>query len=513
MRKIFFLFIIVVILVVFSGCSSTSKSDSTSSSDNENTSSSTAKEGIKIGINTDPTTLDPFVYSTTVDRILIKNIFNSLTSYDLDSLEINNELAKNIELSEDGLTYTIEIQDGVVFHNDKQLTTDDVKYSLEEAMKPEASRTASLLEHIDSIEVLDDIKFEIKLKQRDIDFLHSLADVHIAPNDDSIDHQANPIGTGPFVFQEWKHNEVIRLAKNDNYWKGDLPKLSSVEFRSIPDSSVKLMQLKNSQVDLIDRVPLSDVEALQSEGNVELNSIDPQVAISTHFLLMNNSKSPFNDKKFRQAVNYALNRQGMEDAMFGSFLATSSPVPETNSHYNPNITSYEMDVEKAKKLLEESVYDGEEVELLFHPIDTAYDMVAQFTEQSLKQIGINVKLSSVEIAQWTENVFDQKDYDLALTGIVPKPSIIDLLNHPFGKINGESIQWQNDAWYDKLVEAKEADPEKSEQLIQELQEEVLEESPSIIIGKNIEFTGSQLNVSGFKPHPQGALMLEEVEMQ
>lgn len=514
MKKLVFLPLIFVLIFSLVACGSQPEPEADSNVESSETvSDENDDKAFKVGMNADPTTLDPFVYSTTVDRVLIKNIFNSLVIYDLDTLQVKNELAKNIDISEDGLTYTIELEDNVVFHNDKPLTSDDVKYSIEQAMKPEASRTSSLLEHVENIETVDEGTLKIVLGKRDNEFLHSLTDVHIAPNDDTIEHASSPVGTGPFAFKEWNRNEAILLEKNENYWKEGLPKLARVEFRSIPDSSVKLMQLQNGQVDLIDIVPLSEVETVQNDENIEVDSFEPDIAIGTHFMLINNSKAPFNDKRFRQAINYALDRESMEKAMFGSFSATSSPIPTSYAEYNPDILTYEYDVEKATSLLNESSYKGEEVELLYHPIDVGYDMVAQFTEQSLNEIGINVKMKSVEIAQWTENVFNQKAFDLALTSIVPKPSVFDLLNHPYGKINGESIQWDNKEWYEKLNEAKEADPEQSYNLIQELQAEVLEESPAIIVGKNIEFNGRRTEVVGFKPHPQGALILEEVEVK
>src|SRR5690625_4320866 len=152
MRKMF-VYSLVFIFLLLVACSS----DDTLSTTKEevDVDTSATDDLLKVGINDDPTTLDPFVYSTTVDRIMIKNIFNSLTHYDLDTLEIKNELAKNIDISEDGLTYSVELHDNVVFHNDEQMVADDVKYSLERAMEPEASRTATLLEHINNIEIID----------------------------------------------------------------------------------------------------------------------------------------------------------------------------------------------------------------------------------------------------------------------------------------------------------------------------------------------------------------------
>lgn len=511
-----------LIFFVVSACSS---NDETSTENTENTSGnvndsndasqsedSDSQSGgtLKVGISADPTTLDPYVYSTTIDRQVFRQIFNNLYRYNLDSLMPENVLIESEEVSDDGKTFTMYLREGITFHNGKEMEAEDIKFSIEQAMRPEASRSASLLSGITAINIVDPLTVELKLENRDNILIHSLVDVYVTPNDDSIDHSLTPVGTGPFKFIEWRRNEQIVLEKNEDYWEDGYPKLDGVVFKTVPDSSVMALQLQSEQLDLIHPVGTSQAQQVMENPSTKMQEVNKESNTSSHLMVINNSKAPFDNKKFRQAVNYALDREKMEQSLFGTFVVRSSSIPESHTKYNSDAPIYRKDIDKAKQLLEESGYNGEEVELMYHNINMTYDIVAKIADQSLKDAGINVKLRGIEIAQWVENVFDKKEFDLALTGIIPKPEPVDLLNHPYGKINGESIQWANTAWYDKVTEVKTSSPEKADKLLDELQYEVLDESPAIIVGGMISGVGMSNDVQDFKGHPQTFLNLERV---
>lgn len=468
---------------------------------------------LKFAQNAEPTTLNPYVWSTFNDRNVFLSIFNSLMEYDPKTLKPVPGIIKEAKISGDGLVYDLTVQSGVTFHNGKTLTAEDVKYSLEKANAKEATRTTPLLTAIKDIKVVDETHLTVTLSKKDSLLLDSFVEVFVTPNDPAIDHTKSPIGTGPFVFEKWSRNEKIVLKKNANYWKKGLPYLDGIEILTVPDAEVKNLQLTNGQVDVIDIVPTSKVAEVGKNPNLILAKIEDDVTVGNHFLLMNNAKAPFNNAKFRQAVNYALDRNKMKQSLFGNFVVRSTPIPSGDPNFNANAAKYDKDINKAKELLKESGYNNEKITLVYHKIDLMYDTIAQITEQSLKELGLNVELKGVEIAQWVETVFNQKQFDMALTASTPKPNTVDMLNHMFGKQNGAALQWNSKAWLDKLLGVSQLSAEEGSKALKELQAEVLEQSPGIIVGGLVQAQGLSKKVHNFIASPQQKMNFETVWKQ
>lgn len=514
MRRMLNLLFIVLLSISVAACGAAKESGESGEQkpNAEAGNNATPKSGgtLRFAQNAEPTTLNPYIYSTFNDRNSFLPIFNSLMEYDPKTLKPVPGLIKEAKISGDGLVYELTVQSGVTFHNGKKMTADDIKYSLEKANAKEATRTNALLKSIKDIKVADETHLTVTLSNKDSLLLDSFVEVFVTPNDPSIDHTKNPVGTGPFVFEKWSRNEKIVLKKNANYWKQGLPYLDSIEILTVPDAEVKNLQLMNGQVDVIDIVPTSKVAEVSKNPNLILAKIDDEVTVANHFLLMNNSKAPFNNVKFRQAVNYALDRNKMKASLFGNFVVRSSPVPSGDPNYNSSVAKYDKDIEKAKQLLKESGYNKEKITLVYHKIDLMYDTIAQITEQSLKELGLNVELKGVEIAQWVESVFNQKQFDMALTGSTPKPNTVDMLNHMYGKQNGSAIQWSNKAWGDKLLGVSQLSPEEGSKALKELQAEVLDQSPGIIVGGLVQAQGLSKKVHGFIPSPQQKMYFESV---
>ncbi|NOU97846.1 hypothetical protein GC093_32140 [Paenibacillus sp. LMG 31456] len=507
MKKMIFLLLTVVLFIFLSACnSSTDKPMTDSKAGNE------PKSGgiLKFAQSAEPTTLDPYIWSIINDRNGFIQIFNSLMEYDPKTLQPVPGIVKETKLSEDGLTYDLIIVSDVMFHNGKKMTSDDVKYSLDRAMAKEAARTSTLLKSIKEVKVVDDTHLKVILSNKDSLLLDAFVEVFVTPNDPSISHSNHPVGTGPFIFDKWNRNEKIVLKKNPNYWKKGLPYLDGMEIVTIPDAEVKLLQLINGQVDVIENVPISKVTETSKNPNLSVARIADELTTANYFMLMNDSKTPFNNVKFRQAINYALDRAKMKQALFGNFVVRSTSVPSSNPNFNPDTIKYDKDLNKAKQLLKESGYNNEKLELIYHKNDMMYDIVAQIADQSLKELGVNVELKGIEIAQWVEKVFNKKQFDLALTSSVPKPNTIDMLYHMYGKQNGGAIQWNNKEWYDKLLSVSQMSTEEGKKALMDLQKVVLEESPGIIVGGFVQSAGLSIKTHGFIPSPQAKMYFESV---
>ncbi|MFC5651092.1 ABC transporter substrate-binding protein [Paenibacillus solisilvae] len=521
MKKSLVLLLSILLCISLAACTNDSKQTANNNSQPPSTQAATPTEGqatsgvktggiLKYAQSADPNTLDPYIYATEQDRNTFLTIFNSLMEYDPKTLKPVPGIIKEAKLSDDGLTYDLTIQSDVTFHNGRKLTADDVKFSLQKAMRPEATRTADLLKSIKDIKTVDDTHLTVSLSNRDNLLLDSFIEVFVTPNDPSIDQSKNPVGTGPFMFVQWNRNEKVVVKKNPNYWKKGLPYLDGIEFITVPDQDVKLLQLTNGQVDAIDVVPTSKVTEVSNNTNLQLSTVPVDLTVSDYILLLNNSKTPFNNLKFRQAVNYSLQRNKIKQALFGNFVVRSTSVPTGDSNYNPDTPQYQYDLTKAKALLKESGYNNEKLELLYHKIDISDDIISQIIEQSLQDLGINAELKGVEVAQWVDNVFNKKQFDMAITYTNPKPNTVDMLYHVYGAQNGAALQWDNKPWYDKLLSVRQLPSNEGSKVLKDLQAQVVDQTPNIVIGGHVLAAGLSKNVQGFIPDPQSKVYFESV---
>jgi len=515
MKRLFTSLSVLCIVVMLAACSGNGNSPGKSSGPSESGSTATsgASSGgiLKVALSAEPTAFNPYTWAQAIDRQVFLQIFNSLMEYDPVTFDVLPGLVKQADVSDDGLTYTLHLQEGVTFHNGKPMTGDDVKASIEKSQAEDAPRTNGLLKTIETITVDSDTQVTLKLSRPDSLLLDSLVEVYVTPNDPAIDHQQSPVGTGPFKFVSWNRNEKVVLTKYDKYWKAGLPKLDGVEFYTVPDGEVKILQLINGQMDFIDVVPTSKLEQIKNDPNLLVAELPLSAAIGDHFLLMNNSVAPMNNVNFRKAVNYAIDRDKISAALFGNFTNRTTAIPEGHEFYNSeNVSYYPRNVDKAKELLAASGYKGEALEYVYIKADSMYSIVAQIIEQSLKEIGINISSKEMETAQWVDKVTTKHDFQLASTGIVPKPNPVDLLNHAYGKQNGLAIQWENKEWLVKLLNASSLPPEQYKAAILELQQVVQDETPAVIVGGLVSTPGFSKKVEGFIASPQSKFIFEAV---
>ncbi len=388
---------------------------------------------LAIGIESDTDVLDPHRAGGWVTYRVNRQMYEALVDEDLSKTseeapipEIIPGLAESWEVSEDGLTYTFHLREGVTFHDGTDFDAEAVVFNVKRMSDPtfefyddrSAGQTVFVWQHLASVSAVDPLTVEMKMTQPFSAFLRLLTQGGggstgiISPtalekygNDEIADH---PTGTGPFRFVDRIRGQRITLERNEDYW-GEKPYLDSVVYRPLPDPSTRVSALRAGEVDMI-AVPSPDsVSSLEEAGFEVATSAPPHL----WYLAFNMTDPVFSDVRVRQAVNYAINREGMSaDLLQGTTNPAYSVLPPANSAYEASEEYFEYDPDRAKELLAEAGYaDGFETTLMTS-VDGSGQIVpvpmAEYIQQDLADVGIRVKLDTTEwityLTEWAEGI-------------------------------------------------------------------------------------------------------------
>ncbi|SFG94393.1 ABC transporter substrate-binding protein [Sulfitobacter dubius] len=389
-----------------------------------------AKDDITVALQLEPPHLDPTSAAAgAIDSVLYTNVFEGLTRFMGDGSVVPG-LAASWEISEDGLTYTFKLREGVTFHDGTTMDAEDVKFTLDRInAEDSANAQKALYSAISEVTVVDPQTVEVKLSEPNGNLLFNLAwgdAVIVAP--ESVDTiKQTPIGTGAFKFDEWRQGDKITLSRYDAYW-GDAPALASATFKFISDPTAAFASVMAEDVDVFAGFPAPE--------NIPQFEADPRFQVligSTEgetILSINNKREPFDNVKIRAAVAHAIDRQAIIDgAMFGY----GTPIGTHFAPHNPDyIDLTEMsayDPEKSKALLAEAGFpDGFETTLHLPPPSYAR-RGGEIIAAQLAQVGIKAQITNVEWAQWLETVFKGKDFGLSIVSHT-EPMDINIYANP-----------------------------------------------------------------------------------
>ncbi|MCG8361279.1 MAG: ABC transporter substrate-binding protein [Kiloniellales bacterium] len=374
-----------------------------------------AKGHLTMGMVLEPPHLDPTAgAAAAIDEVVYANIMEGLTRIDRDGT-VKPALAESWEISPDGLTYRFTLQDGVKFHDGSALEADDVVFSFERARAEDSTNAQkALFEPIDKLEAADVRTVVITLKRPTGHFLFNLGwgDAVIVAPESAETNKTDPVGTGPFKFKRWVKGDSIELEANPDYWDAAV-KLESATFQFIPDPAAAVAAMMAGDVDAFANFP-----APESMGQFDADPRFEVVIGSTEgetILAINNGRAPFDDIRVRRAIAHALDRQAIIDgAMFGYGTPIGSHFAPHHPAYVDLTGRYPLDLEAAKALLAEAGHgDGLKATLKLPP-PTYARRGGEIIASQLAKIGIDVELIPVEWAQWLEQVFRGKDYDLTI---------------------------------------------------------------------------------------------------
>ena len=374
-----------------------------------------AGNGITMGVVLEPPHLDPTAgAAAAIDEVVYANVFEGLTRIGRDG-SVQPALAARWAISGDGLTYTFKLQDDVMFHDGSTLEASDVVFSLERAMAEDsANAQKGLFEPVESVAAADASTVKVTLKRPTGHFLFNLGwgDAVIVGPESADGNKATPIGTGPFKFERWVKGDRVELMRNDDYW-GEAVALERATFKIIPDPAAAVAALLAGDVDAFANLPAPESLA-QFESDPRFKVVVGSTEGET-ILAINNGKKPFDDVRVRRAIASALDRQAVVDgAMFGYGTPIGSHFAPHHPAYIDLTGRYPHDPEMAKHLLAEAgLGQGFEATLKLPPPSYAR-RGGEIIAAQLAKIGIKVELIPVEWAQWLDQVFKGRDYDMTI---------------------------------------------------------------------------------------------------
>jgi peptide/nickel transport system substrate-binding protein len=360
--------------------------------------------------------VDPHVIQGDRTGWVLGQICEGLLNYD-QGLNPVPWLAKSWEVSQDGLEYTFYLEQGIKFHNGREMVADDVKFSLERILDPNTgSRRRTNLEIIDHIETIDPYTVKIVLKSSFSPFITYLVGVYAAiiPKEsvDADGKVTHPMGTGPFIFVEWVKNDHLIVKRFPDYWKEGLPYLDEIVFKPLPDEAVRLTALRTDQVHITHALPEKLLPKL-SQSKDEPFVLDIQPGVSWHMLIMNTRKPPFDNVKLRQAVLYAIDREELMQALTWGFGGVTDQTWTPDSFWYMPDPVGTQDQEKAKALLKEAGYEnGIDVTL---ECRSSYLPVAEVVQDQLKRVGIRAEIGVLDWASLKPRM-EEFDFQMAVSG-------------------------------------------------------------------------------------------------
>jgi len=500
----------------------------------------TGPQVLRVNIAGEPATIDPNRASWSTERTIIMQVFEGLLGFNQDlslrpigAREIPTVANKGI--SADGLTYTFKLKPNVTWSDGKKVTAKDYEYSIKRLFDPdlaaeytsfyfdivggEASYTAAdkdaaakkQLRDAVGVKAIDETTLEIKLASPRPTFLQLMALWPVYPVREDIITQfgdkwiepPNYIGNGPFLLAEWVHEDHITLKKNPDYW-GTKAKLDEIQVKMITDVNAQFAAYKNNELD-ISEIPAGTEKSTMSDP-VLSKEILRYAELVTFGFQFNVSTAPFDNKKLRQALNAAVDRESfINNVRAGVGKAAYSWIPPGMPGYDANLGSdYHFNVQKAKQLLTEAGYaDGSKVpELKLQYADTGINpTIAQFIQNQMKEnLGINVALEPMERKAFTQLVNSEKHTWAWFGWGADYPDPDNWLPELFGTDAGNNHTTYSNAAFDAIAKEakKELDNTKRLKLWADAQKMVVDDAPVLFMQNRERFRLVKPSVRGLK---------------
>ncbi|WP_262677821.1 ABC transporter substrate-binding protein [Paenibacillus sp. J5C2022] len=447
----------------------------------------------------DPDYLDPHMSAASGTLEMMFNVFEGLLKSN-EKGELQPAVASSYDISEDGLTYTFKLREGVKFHNGNDVTAEDVQYSIERLMgKDTGQPLKTAFDNVESVTIIDAHTVELKLKQNDVSFLSFMTNAILPAGYDK--HNEAPIGTGPFKFVEYSPNQRVVIAKNEDYYVEGVPYLDKVEFRIMPDGESSLLALKAGDVDIYPRIGDERIAELGDEFRY-VDGMQNMVQLMT----MNIARKPFDDVKVRQAINYAVDVDSIIELIAngkGTKLG-SNMSPVMDKYFQEDLeNTYNVNIEKAKELLKEAGYEDGFTTTISVPSNYKFHVdTAQVIADQLSQVGIKAEIEMVEWAVWLERIYKGRDYDMTIIGLTGKLDPHEVLVRYVSDYKANFYNYVNPA-YDKLInDAKvELDDSKRVELYKEAQKILTQDAVAVYIMDPNFTIAMDKALDGYKLYP------------
>ena len=487
-----------------------------------------------VGLVAEPVNLDPAQVTDLNSARVGRRVVETLVTFPEESTQLVPGLAESWTISRDGLQYTFKLRTGVKFHDGTPLTAEAVKFSIERQINSEhpAYKLGKypfanyFFGNVKAVEALSDERVAFLLKEPRASFLAILtagAASIVSPTavmKAGPDYALHPVGTGPFKFVAWDRGQRVVLEKNPSYWKAPV-KLDRVIYRPIVEDQARLTELLTGTLDLIVGVPADYVGQLESGGKV---GVLKQTGAHVWYLGINNQKKPFDDKRVRQALNYAVNKDAIvRDVLKGTGAPSRGPVLPNTWAADASLKAYPYDPERAKKLLAEAGYPNGFNTTLWVPESGSgmQSPVAMSTvmQSNLKAVGVNVALQTMEWGAYLAKLRSKEQELFALSWMAgtedPDMVLYPLLHSSQWTPNGPNRALYRNTRFDDLLQQARltTDQAKRTSLYKEAQRILVDDAPWIFVDHEIQIAALGKRVQGFKLHPSFDLRVETISLR
>ncbi len=440
------------------------------------------RDDLVIAFNNKIANYDPYSSSLAESYRLNRMLFDTVAEYVGFGGEVELRLAKNYEVSEDGLSWTFELRDDAVFHDGTPVTANDVKVSVEAAMA--SPYTGSNLTNFESIEVTGERRFVLHTKAYDADTVGQFDQAYIVPDELYTSLGAEGfaeklIGSGPFALESQDEaTGTMVLKANESYW-GGVPAIKKIEIRFITDPSTRLIALEKGEVDFLPTCYATDYETLSKNDSLQVSTFPSS---NWSFMVLNNRQAPFDNKLVRQAIAYALDYETISVIATGGVGTTVNSLfcKESYGFDTTGVKTYEYNPEKAAELLSQA---GVTTPLNLGTVQTpaGQKTTLEYIQQNLAASGINFEIEQVEGSTYVNGLFSGS-FTLAYMpsaglGTVPARAYESL----FKTGNPNNFAGYSSAEVDALIDSMHSrkSDDELEKYVQDLLAVVQEEAPII----------------------------------
>lgn len=475
---------------------------------------------LTIALAEEPDDLDPTIARTLVGRMVFINMCEKLYDVDAD-LQIVPQLAADLpEVSEDGMSVTIPLREGITFNDGTPFNAEAVKTSLERHMTLPDSARASELSQVESVEAVDETTVELTLSEPFTALTAILADrsgMIMSPqalDELGEDFGRNPVCVGPFQFVERQAQDRIVLERAENYYDADQVKLDRIVYRIIIDANVRTANLRSGDIDMAERIATTDVDEIESDSSLQMftaTSIGYQ-GITFNIGNANGITEPpaqldtplATDPRVREAFELSLDREAINEVVFqGEFIPGCSPISPNSPLADPDLQCPPRDLDRARQLLRDAGQEGLAVELI-HGNDPVNQRLAEVLQQMANEAGFDVSLRPTEFTTALDET-DAGNYEafaIGWSGRIDPDGNIHAFHHTEGSLN---ISKASDPEIDDLLAQTrvEADTEARHELFNQLVDRLRERRNIIYLYHQNLFVGADAAVTGFEFYGDG----------
>lgn len=505
-------------------------------SDTEQKVDSGAQSILVFGRGSDSVGLDPALENDGESLKVCDNLYENLVTYAAGSTKLVPQLAHSWDVSTDGKRWTFHLRTDVRFHDGTPFNADAVLFSLGRQFfpdhpfyKPSAGnykywKDMSMDDVVADMSAVDDSTFVIELAEANAPFLSNLGMNFCAIMSPTAvrrhgaDYFKNPVGTGPFHFVEWRKDERIVLARNEDYW-GPAAGIGRLIFKYSQDSSIRFLELRSGVVHGIDNVSPEFIDEIRDDPGLDLLT---QPGMNVGYLAMNMERPPYDDVRIRRAVNHAINKQSLVDNFYAGLAVTAiNPIPPMMWGYHDGIIGYAYDLDLARSLLAEAgMAEGFDTELWVMTAPRPYmpqpEKIVQAIQANLAQVNIRARIVTLDWATYLDKVSDGQ-HGMCVLGWTgdngdPDNFLYVLLDKTSAVKPAQNVAfYKSDELHEVLLAARRStDVAQRTGLYRQAQEIVHADAPWVPLVHATQTAAFRKNAKGFELHPTGSKWFRDV---